>query len=172
MKNLLLAVLRLVVATAKVCGPGGVRAVIAENLLLKQQLIVLRRGRQRAPQLTLNDRLLRAFGSLFLSSGRIRKLAIAMRPWTLLAFHRALVRRKYRRLFSLKPCCKTPRPKRPGEALVRAIVELKSRKSSVGCPRIACIISQTFRVDIDKKVVYRMLSKGCRPTTAETEPSC
>jgi hypothetical protein len=32
----------LVVVAAKFCGPGGVRAVIAENLLLKQQLIVLR----------------------------------------------------------------------------------------------------------------------------------
>ena len=31
--------------TAKLGGPGGVRAVIAENLVLKQQLIVLRRGR-------------------------------------------------------------------------------------------------------------------------------
>ena len=49
MKNLLLTVLHLGVATAKLCGPSGVRAVIAENLLLKQQLIVLRRGRQRAP---------------------------------------------------------------------------------------------------------------------------
>jgi hypothetical protein len=28
---------------AKRCGPGGVRSVMAENLLLKQQLIVLRR---------------------------------------------------------------------------------------------------------------------------------
>jgi hypothetical protein len=68
--------------------------VIAENLLLKQQLIVLRRARQRAPNLTLSDRLICGFGSLFLSSGRIRKLAIAMRPSTLLAFHRALVRGK------------------------------------------------------------------------------
>ena len=43
--------------TAKLCGLGGVRTVIAENLLLKQQLIVLRRARQRAPNLTLRDRL-------------------------------------------------------------------------------------------------------------------
>jgi hypothetical protein len=34
---------------ARLCGPGGVRSVMAENLLLKQQLIVLRRGRRRAP---------------------------------------------------------------------------------------------------------------------------
>ena len=46
MKELLLTLLHLAVMTAKVCGPGGVRAVIAENLLLKQQLIVLRRARR------------------------------------------------------------------------------------------------------------------------------
>ena len=72
MRNLLLALFYVAVMTAKLCGPGGVRAVIAENLLLKQQLIVLRRGRQRAPNLTLSDRLLCGFGSLFLSAGRIR----------------------------------------------------------------------------------------------------
>ena len=65
--------------TAKLCGPGGVRAVIAENLLLKQQLIVLRRARQRAPNLALSDRLICGLGSLFLSPGRIRKVAIAVR---------------------------------------------------------------------------------------------
>src|SRR5713101_4658044 len=58
MKDLLLTLLHLAVMTAKLCGPGGVRAVIAENLLLKQQLIVLRRARQRAPNLTVSDRLL------------------------------------------------------------------------------------------------------------------
>jgi hypothetical protein len=49
MKGLLLTLLHLAVMTAKLCGPGGVRAVIAENLILKQQLLVLRRpanGRQ------------------------------------------------------------------------------------------------------------------------------
>ena len=42
MKNLLLTLLHLAVMTATLCGPGGVRAVIAEHLLLKQQLIVVR----------------------------------------------------------------------------------------------------------------------------------
>ena len=65
--------------TATLCGPGGVRTVIAENLLLKQQLIVVRRPRQRAPRLTASDRLLFGFGSLFLSPGRIRKVAIGVR---------------------------------------------------------------------------------------------
>ena len=49
MKDIVVTLLHLAVTTAKLCGPGGARAVIAENLLLKQQLIVLRRARQRAP---------------------------------------------------------------------------------------------------------------------------
>src|SRR6202158_1027180 len=89
MKDFLLTLLHLAVMTAKLCGPGGVRAVIAENLLLKQQLIVLRRARKRAPNLALSDRLLCGFWSIFLSPGRIRKAAIALRPSTLLAFHQA-----------------------------------------------------------------------------------
>ena len=149
--------------TAKLCGPGGVRAVIAENLLLKQQLIVLRRARQRAPNLTLSDRLLCGFGSLFLTPGRIRKVAIGLRPSTLLAFHQALVRRKHRRLFSSSPCSKKPGPTGPSEALIQAIVELKSRNPRFGCPRIARIVSHTFGVEIDKNVVYRVLSTHYRP---------
>ena len=145
MKNLLLTLLHLAVMTAKLCGPGGVRAVIVENLLLKQQLIVLRRGHRRAPNLTLSDRLLCGFWSLFLSPGRIRKVGIALRPSTLLAFHQALVRRKYRRLFSSRPCSKKPGPKGPDEALIQAIVELKSRNPRFGCPRIALIISRRAR---------------------------
>src|ERR1700704_244999 len=145
--------------TARLCGSGGVRAVIAEHLLLKQQLLVLRRARQRVPNLALSDRLICALGSLFLSPGRIRKVAIAVRPSTLLAFHQALVRRKYHRLFSSSPCPKKPGPKGPGEAIIQAIVELKSRNPRFGCPRIALIISQTFGVDIDKNVVHESVQK-------------
>ena len=112
MKDLLLTLLHWAVMTATLCGPGGVRAVIAENLLLKQQLIVLRRPRRRAPRLTASDRLLFGFGSLFLSPGRIRKVAIGVRPSTFLAFHQGLVRRKYRRLFSSSECPRLPRRRR------------------------------------------------------------
>jgi putative transposase len=108
---------------------------------------------------TLSAGLLCGFGSLFLSPGRIRKLAIGVRPSMLLAFHQALVRRKYHRLFSSSPCPKKPGPTGPSEALIQAIVELKSRNPRFGCPRIARIISHTFGVDIDKHVVYRVLSK-------------
>ena len=163
MNTALLTLLHLAVAAAKLCRPGGVRAVVAENLLIKQQLIVLRRPRQRAPNLTVGDRIMCGFGSLFLSPGRIRKVAIGVRPATLLTFHRALVRRKYRRLFSSNHRPRKPGPKGPGEALIRAIVELKSRNPRFGCPPIARIVSRTFGVDIDKNLVRRVLVKHYRP---------
>src|SRR5678815_110710 len=147
MRDFLLTLLHLAVTTAKLCGPGGVRAVIAEDLLLKQQLIVLRRARRRAPNLTQSDRLLCGLWSLFLSPERIRKVAVALRPSTLLAFHNALMCRKYRRLFSSTSRARKPGPKGPDEALVRTIVELKSRNPCFGCPRIARIISQTCGID-------------------------
>src|SRR3982074_2322073 len=149
MKDLLLTLFHLAVMTAKLCGPSGVRAVIAENLLLKQQLIVLRRARHRAPNLTLSDRLLCGFGSLFLSPGRIRKVAIGVRPSTLLAWHQALVRRKYRRLFSSSQCPKKPGPKGPSDALIQAIVELKSRQAESTLLDMLRDISHTLGLHID-----------------------
>jgi hypothetical protein len=40
----------------KLMGPGGSRAVIAESLLVKHQLVILNRGRERAPNLRPMDR--------------------------------------------------------------------------------------------------------------------
>ena len=109
--------------------------------------------------------------ALFLSPGRIRKVAIGVRPSTLLAFHQALVRRTYRRLFSSSECPKKPGPKGPSEALIQAIVEFKSRNPRFGCPRIARIIARTFGANIDKNVVYRVLSTHYRPIPGGTGPS-
>ena len=63
------------------------------------------------------------------------------------------------------------RPKGPSDALIQAIVELKSRNPRFGCPRIARIIAHTFGVDIDKNVVYRVLAKHYRPVPGGTGPS-
>ena len=50
----------------KLSKPGGVKAVMVENITMRQQLITLNRGRKRAPKLTTFDRFL--FGSVtFLS---------------------------------------------------------------------------------------------------------
>src|SRR5262249_4132397 len=63
------------------------------------------------------------------------------------------------------------RPKGPDQALIQAILELKSRHPRFGCPRIARIIAQTFGIDVDKNVVYRVLAKHYRPAPGTGGPS-
>lgn len=98
MNGALLLLLHFLVTLAKVIRPGGYRTLIAENLLLKQQLIVHSRSRQRSPNLSTQERTLLGFLSLFLKPRRAARAAIIIRPATLLRFHNALVRRKYRQL--------------------------------------------------------------------------
>jgi hypothetical protein len=62
--------LHLLTALATLLRPGGSRTIISENLLLKQQLIIHSRSRQRAPNLTTQDRTILGFLSLFLNPRR------------------------------------------------------------------------------------------------------
>ena len=48
MRELLILAIHLLVTFAKLVRPGGVRAVAAESLLLKHQLLISNRSRQRA----------------------------------------------------------------------------------------------------------------------------
>ncbi len=171
MTDIVLIVIQVAVAVTNLVGPDGMRVVIDENVLRKQQLFVLRRRRWRAPNLTVMDRFLYGFGSLFLRPGRIRKDAIGVQPSTLCKFHEALLRRKYCWLFCSSHRPKKPGPKCPSDAFTHAIVELKLRNPRFGCPRIALIISRTFGVDTDKNVVQRVLSKHYHAPPRGTGPS-
>ena len=95
MRDWLVLMAHLIVTTIRTVTPGGARAVIAESLLLKHQLLILNRSRKKAPKLRAWDRILLGLGAMLVSPQRILKLAVAIRPSTLLRFHRALVRRKY-----------------------------------------------------------------------------
>ena len=55
MRDLFILTIHLIVTLAKMVGPGGVRGVAAESLLLKQQLLVSNRSRKRSPNLTSLD---------------------------------------------------------------------------------------------------------------------
>ncbi len=170
MKELLALLAHLLTTVAKLLGPGGARAVIADSLLMKQQLLVISRSRRRSPNLSTLDRILLGFWSLFLSPRRIQRAALIIRPSTLLRFHEALRKRKYRLLFSSRRKTK-PGPKGPSPDLVRAIVELKRRNPRFGCPQIALIVSRTFGIEIDKDVVRRVLAKYHHPTPGDGGPS-
>ena len=79
-----LFLIHLPTTAAKLLGPGGVKGIIAENLLLKQQLLIVCHHRLRAPNLSPSSRFLLGFCSLFLGTNRIMKTAVRIRPSTLL----------------------------------------------------------------------------------------
>jgi hypothetical protein len=162
MKDVIFLILDLLTALAKLLPPGGSRAVIAENLLLKQQLIIHSRSRQRAPNLSARDRTLLGFLSLLKHPRRIARAAVILKPSTLLSFHKALKKRKYRLLYSprggKKPC-----PKGPSKEVIDAIVSMKQRNPRYGCPRIAQQINLAFGLELDKDTVRRVLAVHYKP---------
>jgi len=162
MKILLLMFAHLLTTLAKLLGPGGAKVIVADSLLMKQQLLIINRSRQRAPNLTPVDRLLLGFWSLFLGPHHMQRAAVILRPSTLLKFHDMLKKRKYRLLYTGRRKEK-PGPKGPSQELIDAIVELKRRNTRFGCPRIAQEINKAFGLNIDKDVVRRVLEKHYRP---------
>jgi len=171
MKGLLVLLVHLVAVLARLAGPGGVRGVVAENLLMKQQLLVLSRSRRRAPNLTSVERFVLGFCTSLVRPGRLPKVAAGVSTSTLNKLHQCLVRRKYRALFSARRSGRRPGPKGPSAEIVRAIVEIKRRNPLFGCPRIALIITTTFGVEVDKDVVRRVLAKHLRPGPGGGGPS-
>jgi hypothetical protein len=117
MKDIIYLLFHLLITIAKLMQPSGSHTVIAENLLLKQQLIIHSRSRQRAPNLTTGDRTLLGFLSLFLKPHRLARSAIIIKPSTLLAFHNALKRRNYRLLYWPRGG-KKPGPKGPAKEVI------------------------------------------------------
>ena len=61
MKDLLLMLAHLLATLAKLLGPGGAKAIVADSLLMKHQLLIINRSRRRAPNLTAIDRILLGF---------------------------------------------------------------------------------------------------------------
>ncbi len=66
MRDLLALLVHFSTTLARLLGPGGTRAVIAETLVIKHQLVILNRSRRRAPNLTAADRI------VVLENGAIR----------------------------------------------------------------------------------------------------
>ena len=111
MRDLFILLVHLIATLARLLGPGGLRSVVAESLLVKQQLLILNRSRHRAPNLRASDRVLAGVCALFMRPARVLRSASVLRPSTILAFHRTLRACKYRWLFPQAP------PHRPQRAV-------------------------------------------------------
>src|ERR1035437_2482372 len=99
MRNLVILFVHLLTTVARLASPGGVRSVVAESVLVKHQLLILNRSRQRAPNLRLSDRIVAGWCALFMRPSRLILSAIVLKPSTLLRLHQILTKRKYRLLF-------------------------------------------------------------------------
>ena len=111
---------------ARLMRPGGTRTLIAENLLLKQQMVVLNRGRSRAPNVPSVQKLILGFLSSLIPKRRLTKVSVSLKASTMFKLHQLFVNRKYRDLFSSKQK-KKPGPKGPERELIDAVVEFKNR---------------------------------------------
>ena len=105
MRDLVVLFVHITATLARLLGPGGIRSVVAEPVLIKQKLLILNRSRQRSPNLRSADRLVAALCAFL---------------------YRTLGSRKYHLLCSSKRRCK-PGPKGPSRELIEAIVQTKQR---------------------------------------------
>src|SRR5208282_6717047 len=117
MRHLVVLFIHLIAVLTQLFQPGGVRSLVAESLLLKHQLLIVNRSRQRAPHLRASDRILAGLLSLLVRPTRLLRSAIVLKPSTLLGLHKAMSQRKYRMLFSPKRRRK-PGPKGPSAELI------------------------------------------------------
>jgi transposase InsO family protein len=170
MRDVVTLFLHLIVVVFRLARPGGLRSVVAESVRVRHQLLILNRGRKRAPNLRAADRIIAGLCTLVMRPSRVPRSAILLKPSTLLHLHSLLCRRKYRLLFSPKRGHR-PGPKGPRQELIHAVIEMKRRNPNWGCPRIAQQIALAFGVEIDKDVVRRVLSIHYRPELDAGGPS-
>jgi hypothetical protein len=95
---------------ARLTGPGGARAVVAESVLVKHQLLILNRSRKRSPNLRLADRLVAGVCTLLMRPSRLVRSAGECRFVSLAA---ALSRALSDADGGVRVCA---RPRRPGNS--------------------------------------------------------
>jgi hypothetical protein len=126
MRDLLVLFVHLIVTMVRLAKPGGLRAVVAESVLTRHQVLILNRSWKRAPNLHVSDRIIAGLCTLLMRRSRVLRCGIALKPSTLLLFHHLLTKRKYRMLFSSERG-RRPGPKGPAKELIDAVVAMKGR---------------------------------------------
>src|SRR2546429_868992 len=80
MRNLAVLFIHFIAVLARLLGPGGVRSLVAESLLLKHQILILNRSRKRSPNLHVSDRALAGLMALLVRPTRLLRSAIVLKP--------------------------------------------------------------------------------------------
>ena len=82
MRDRVVLFIHFIATLARLLRPGGARSIVAQSLLLKHQLLILNRSRQRAPNLSASDRILAGWLALWLRPTRLLRSAIVLKPST------------------------------------------------------------------------------------------
>jgi hypothetical protein len=88
MRDIFTLFLHAIVIMIRLARPGGFRSVVAESVLLRHQVLILNRGRKRAPNQRASDRIIGGLCTLLMSPARVLRSGIALKPATLLHFHK------------------------------------------------------------------------------------
>src|ERR1700686_3589814 len=83
MRNLVVLFIHFIATLARLLGPGGVRSLVAGSPVLKHQLLIVNRSRQRSPNLPSSDRTLAGLLALLVRPPRLLRSAIVLKPSTL-----------------------------------------------------------------------------------------
>ena len=170
MKNLFMVFTALVSLTHKLLGRGGMKALIAENLLLKQQLFLITRSRQRAPNFSPLDRFLLGLWTIFLDPRRIKRAVILVQPSTLLKISSGVDQIEISPAVFLTADEGSPVLRDLPVTLLELVLGLKRQESSdLGVPKISEQISQTFAIPVNKDVVRQ---DPRLPTINRTRTGC
>ena len=74
MRDFISLMVHVIVTLVRLAGPGGLRSVVAESALVRHQLLILNRGRKRAPNLRAWDHIAAGLLILFMRPARILRL--------------------------------------------------------------------------------------------------
>jgi len=170
MFNIIRLIFNFIFALLKVLRPGGAKALAAENMVQRQQLITVSRQHKQSPKLKTSDRFIYGFLMSLMNLKRLSKVSVIIKPSTLFSFHKALVKRKYRLLYSRKSTKKRG-PKGPSQELIDLVLEIKRRNPRYGYLRIAMQVYHAFGHKIDPGVVRRILKNNCKPQPGSEGPS-
>ncbi len=82
MKTLFLLIIHFVVLIFKLLKPSGLKTVAAENLAIRQQLMIATRKRHRSPSLTPLERFLFGLWAMLIPKHRIKKVYYQARDYS------------------------------------------------------------------------------------------
>jgi len=146
----------------------GEQGLIAEVLLLQQQLHTIAKDGKRCPNLTPTERCIFAILTGFISETRLNAVAIIVKPATLIKYHSALVKNKFSVIFGNRKRDKQkPGPKGLSQEVINAIVQAKILNYRMGANKIKEMINLHFKLELTERQVRHVIKTYYKPDPLE-----